>query len=345
MPEQPSLPVTSDKVWVSLITNAAYLPGLLTLAHSLRAAHSKYPLLALYTPSLSPSALSAIQARKIPCLAVPFLAPRSGKRYDQDPRFNDCWTKLVVFQLTQFSRVVCLDSDMVVRRNMDELMEVELDEPPAASSSADTGSGTGTGAGTGAGAGTDTGTGADAGTGSGSGTRLFAASHACICNPLKRSHYPSTWTPSNCAFTAQHADPALAQIQGVEPSRTLGALNSGLLVVRPSEVLFQEILARMDSHGEGYTFPDQDLLADLYEGRWVALPYVYNALKTMRRGEVHGAMWRDESVKNVHFILSPKPWEEVDEEGVWRGGEETHRWWVEANAERLREEREMGIEN
>ncbi|KAG6317375.1 hypothetical protein E4U44_008680 [Claviceps purpurea] len=341
MPEQPSLPVTSDKVWVSLITNAAYLPGLLTLAHSLRAAHSKYPLLALYTSSLPPSALSAIQARKIPCLAVPFLAPRSGKRYDQDPRFNDCWTKLVVFQLTQFSRVVCLDSDMVVRRNMDELMEVELDEPPrgvASTSSSSSSAGTGTGTGTGGGSGS--------GSGSGStGTRLFAASHACICNPLKRSHYPPTWTPSNCAFTAQHADPALAQMQGVEPSRTLGALNSGLLVVRPSEVLFQEIVERMDSHGEGYTFPDQDLLADLYEGRWVALPYVYNALKTMRRGEVHGAMWRDESVKNVHFILSPKPWEEVDEGGVWRGVEETHRWWVEANAERLREEREMGIEN
>ncbi|VUC27526.1 unnamed protein product, partial [Clonostachys rosea] len=29
-------PVDSDKVWTTLITNLAYLPGLLTLAHSLR---------------------------------------------------------------------------------------------------------------------------------------------------------------------------------------------------------------------------------------------------------------------------------------------------------------------
>ncbi|KAG5981507.1 hypothetical protein E4U54_006637 [Claviceps lovelessii] len=99
----------------------------------------------------------------------------------------------------------------------------------------------------------------------------------------------------------------------------------------------------MDSHGERYTFPDQDLLADLYAGRWVALPYVYNALKTMRREGVHAPIWRDESVKNVHFILSPKPWDEVDEAGVWAGGDETHRWWVDANARRIKDERELGL--
>ncbi|KAG5984731.1 hypothetical protein E4U55_003503 [Claviceps digitariae] len=313
MAETPSIPIESDKVWVTLITNISYLPGLLTLAHSLRAVHTKYPLVALHTPSLPPSALAALHARQIPSLAVPFLTPRSGKRYDQDPRFNDCWTKLTVFQLTQFSRLVCLDSDMLVLRNMDELMDLPLDDAVEDST--------------------------------GTSRRLFAASHACVCNPLRKTHYPSTWMPSNCAFTAQHADPSLAQTQGRDPSLTLGALNSGLLVVNPSRVLFAQILERMESHGEEYTFPDQDLLADLYQGRWAPLPYVYNALKTMRREGVHTAIWRDESVKNVHFILSPKPWEEVDEQGEWTGGEETHRWWVDANARRIKEERELGLLN
>ncbi|KAG6002950.1 hypothetical protein E4U21_002478 [Claviceps maximensis] len=317
MAETPSIPVESDKVWVTLITNASYLPGLLTLAHSLGAVGTKYPLLALYTPSLPPSALSALAARKIPSLAVPFLSPRSGKHYDLDPRFNDCWTKLVVFGLTQFSRVVSLDSDMLVLRNMDELMDLDLDDASA----------------------TD-----EAGTGTGTGTRLFAASHACVCNPLGKSHYPSTWTPSNCAFTAQHADPVLAQTQAVDPALTLGALNSGLLVVNPSRVLFAQIQDRMeDPRAQAYIFPDQDLLADLYHGRWVALPYVYNALKTMRRPATHAAIWRDDRVKNVHFILSPKPWDELDESGAWTGGDEIHPWWVDANAKRIKDETESGL--
>lgn len=52
-----------------------------------------------------------------------------------------------------------LDSDMLVLRNMDELMELELDPPSAA----------------------------------GKGDKVFAASHACVCNPLKKPHYPKDW--------------------------------------------------------------------------------------------------------------------------------------------------------
>ena len=52
-----------------------------------------------------------------------------------------------------------LDSDMLVLQNMDELMEMELDPPSMA----------------------------------GKGKRVFAAGHACVCNPLKKPHYPNDW--------------------------------------------------------------------------------------------------------------------------------------------------------
>lgn len=48
---------------------------------------------------------------------------------------------------------------MLVLKNMDELMEMELD-------------------------------GSELG---GKGDRVFAASHACVCNPLKKEHYPADW--------------------------------------------------------------------------------------------------------------------------------------------------------
>ncbi|OAA35148.1 glycosyl transferase family protein [Metarhizium rileyi] len=305
--------ISSDKAWVTLITNESYLPGLLTLNHSIRAVKSAYPLIALYTPSFPPRCRAALSRRGIPSIPVPYITPESGKKYIQDERFNDCWTKLVVFSLTQFSRLVQLDSDMLVLQNMDELMDLTLD-PISLSES-----------------------------GSEASKRVFASGHACVCNPLKKPHYPANWVPANCAFTHQHDDPDEAQVRGADPAKSLGDLNSGLLVVNPSKVLFGQILEHMNAHGDAYTFPDQDLLADLYRGRWVPLPYVYNALKTMRAEEVHGAIWRDAHVKNVHYILSPKPWSELDERGVWSGGSEIHGWWIDANRRRLEQEKEEGI--
>jgi alpha-N-acetylglucosamine transferase len=66
---------------------------------------------------------------------------------------------LAAFGLTEYNRVVQLDSDMLLMRNMDELMTMELD--PSAME--------------------------------GKGDRVFAASHACVCNPLQKPHYPADW--------------------------------------------------------------------------------------------------------------------------------------------------------
>lgn len=66
--------------------------------------------------------------------------------------------KLQPFSLVEYERVVQLDSDMILRKNMDELMDLALDIE---------------------------------------GDRVFAASHACVCNPLKKAHYPKDWY-DNC---------------------------------------------------------------------------------------------------------------------------------------------------
>ena len=154
---------------------------------------------------------------------------------------------------------------------------------------------------------------------------------------------PSTYTsgriPENCAFTSQHHDAENAQKHGAQASAGLGMPNGGLQVVNPSKKLYDLILERMttDSAIESYEFADQSLLGDLFYGRWVALPYTYNALKTLPY--VHEPIWRDDEVKNIHYILSPKPWDEKAGEE----SEETHKWWTKANSDRLREEKSEGI--
>ncbi len=119
--------------------------------------------------------------------------------------------------------------------------------------------------------------------------------------------------------------------------------NGGLQVVNPSVELYGIILERMTTTSavESYEFADQSLLSDLFYGRWVALPYIYNALKTMRWKDVHAPIWRDDEVKNIHYILSPKPWDEKPGEE----SNESHQWWWKYDHERLKKEKQAGIQD
>lgn len=286
----------------------------MTLDYSLRKSHSAYPLVAFYTDTVPEWCLNAIQARNIITRRVEHIRPSSEREHDEDPRFADTWTKLAVFSLTEYKRIVLLDSDMLVLHNMDELMELDLDEPALAAR------------------------------GGKASRRVYAAGHACVCNPLKKKHYPADWVPENCAFTKQHGNPDKAQVSGGSCDLSpLGNINSGLLVINPSEEVFSQIVEYMEEHGSRMVFPDQSVLSELFQGRWVALPYIYNALKTLRKPETHGAIWRKNRVKNVHYILAPKPWEELDENGDWTGTDESHRWWIEENRERIEVERRIEI--
>lgn len=129
------------------------------LNHSLKKQKSAYPLVALYTNTFPEEGHKALDVRGIPKKQVKYLLPSVNKDFSQDPRFYDCWSKLTPFSLVEYDRVVQLDSDMLVLRNMDELMDLELDPPSMA----------------------------------GKGNRVFAASHACVCNPLRKPHYPKEW--------------------------------------------------------------------------------------------------------------------------------------------------------
>ncbi|KZV83470.1 glycosyl transferase family protein [Exidia glandulosa HHB12029] len=305
--------VESSKVWTVLLTNTSYLKGTLTLDYSLKRVKSAYPLIVLYTDSLPPEAHHALKARHIPMKHVPYLVPKSQRDYSNDPRFYDCWTKLTPFSLVEYERVVQLDADMLVLQNMDELMDIELDSRSDSMNS----------------------------------NRVFAATHACACNPCKKPHYPKHWVPKNCAYTSQHSSPKRAQAKGAPCTAGIGLPNGGLQVVNPSAETYGTILRALNStDASSYDFADQSLLGDVFRGRWVSLPYVYNGLKFLRWDGVHDAIWRDASVKNMHYGMNPKPWEETEEMRKKRDTrDETHEWWWEINEERLKEEKTHGVDD
>ncbi|KAI9033998.1 nucleotide-diphospho-sugar transferase [Phycomyces nitens] len=128
------------------------------------------------------------------------------------------------------------------------------------------------------------------------------ACHACTCNPQKIKAYPDSWIPANCPYTGCNRS-------APEPAATAQSyFNSGLIVLEPSRTTFDEIFGQLMAVEDltVYLFPDQDFLNQIFDQKWVKLPYVYNALKTL--AGTHEPMWDQKKVKNVHYILS-KPWD------------------------------------
>ncbi|CZT43137.1 related to galactinol synthase [Rhynchosporium secalis] len=285
-----------EKAWVTLLTRTSYIPGVVLLAHSLQKHMSKYPLLILYTPSLPNECLPAL--RREASLTNAVLKPTEPlipkeQRNLIAARFEDTWTKLRIFELFEYERLVFLDADMLVFRNMDELFDIALP-----------------------------------------GRDWIAANHCCVCNLDKDEWAPKDWVKENCAYTGLTHPSCLGNPTGVpNDGQGLGThtlLNSGLFICTPHEQLWKELLHFLETSPlvKNFMFPDQDFLAEFFRGRWQALGYQYNALKTMKYW--HPEMWRDEEVRNLHYIVD-KPWtKRVDSDGTagYLGKDgETHRWW------------------
>lgn len=287
-----TVPDGVKKVWTTLVTNSKYMPGVLTLDFMLKKVGSKYPLVVLYTDAFDGH--DELDRRGIYKQRIGYLLPTAHKDYSADPRFYDCWSKLQPFSLTQFERVVQLDSDMVVIRNMDELMEIPLDPE----------------------------------------NRVFAASHACVCNPFNKPSYPKDWVPENCAYTHYDEYTYENEWEGPPCHAGLAMCNGGLQVVEPNEANYRKILAALDSDATvDYEFSDQSLLSDVFADRWVPLSYKYNALKTLKW--VHAPVWKEEELKNIHYIITPKPWD-VDE--TYKDETGTFTYWWTSNKQRLEHE-------
>lgn len=293
--------------WATLLTSEHLLPGLVVFAHSLLVEHSSaYPLVIMATSKLSSRARiilsSMLPSGRVVIREIDPIYPASTATGLAYARFNEVWTKLRAFELTEYSRVALVDSDMLVRHNMDELFS----DPYVFG---------------------------DEGRG-----EWIGASWACTCNPNNIKTYPDDWIPQNCGFTGQQLPDARDCGSVPQPTentkRPARLINSGLVLLRPSKETMDEMVETIntDPRIPGYRFPDQDFLADFFSStpsdsngnginshsngthtstplvkqRYIRyLPYKYNALKKLR--SVHTNIWRDEDATNVHYILD-KPW-------------------------------------
>ncbi|KGO44283.1 Glycosyl transferase, family 8 [Penicillium expansum] len=115
---------------VQLLLSDNYLPGAMVLAHSLRDNGTKARLVALFTPDRLQSStideLRTVYDELIPVSSMVNDTPANLWLMDR-PDLIATFTKIELWRLTQYQRVVYIDCDVVALRAPDELLSLEAD--------------------------------------------------------------------------------------------------------------------------------------------------------------------------------------------------------------------------
>lgn len=104
------------------LSSGSYLPGVLALDRSLRNVGSAQPL-TVFASDASPELLGSIRSSGLRCVEVSPLEPPTAVREKNAAagfsRWNGTFAKLRVLEQVQFGKIVILDADMMVNRNID----------------------------------------------------------------------------------------------------------------------------------------------------------------------------------------------------------------------------------
>lgn len=119
----------ANNSYITVLSTEDYLEGVLCLAESLRKIGTKYPISVLITNSISIKTEKILKNYNLNVIRKDRInIPNSIKSKNEIGTFSH-WTntfdKLLIFELTQFDKIVYLDSDMYIRENIDELFEKE----------------------------------------------------------------------------------------------------------------------------------------------------------------------------------------------------------------------------
>jgi alpha-N-acetylglucosamine transferase len=109
--------------FVSVLSTDDYLDGVLVLKHSLEKTKPKYPFTLLVTPNLSERVIDCLLKHKIDFITIQGIESPTTVIDPQLIRWNFTYSKLNIFGLTQFDKMVYLDADMLIIENIDDLFE------------------------------------------------------------------------------------------------------------------------------------------------------------------------------------------------------------------------------
>lgn len=111
-----------EYAFVSYLGTDNFLPGILALNASLKKYNKKYGLLVLITDGVSDGCIPTLETHQIKYKLIRDI--QNPNALDKDDRNFKCmYTKLRIFELYEYDRIVYIDSDMLVCKNIEELFD------------------------------------------------------------------------------------------------------------------------------------------------------------------------------------------------------------------------------
>lgn len=112
---------TTNHAYVTLCVGDGFVIGTLVLFHSLRKTGAQADFVAM-TANISQHSIDILEKSGIVVKMVqPLVVTHYHSNSKSDARDSILWTKLRVWQLEEYSKVIMLDSDLFVLQNSDEL--------------------------------------------------------------------------------------------------------------------------------------------------------------------------------------------------------------------------------
>ena len=109
------------RAWITLLTNRSYAVGIRALYNTIVEVDSDYPLVVMVTASVPADVCAELASQGCILHEVEVHPPPPGASAYACPAFMECWTKLRAWEL-DYEKLVYVDADMVMVRNMDELL-------------------------------------------------------------------------------------------------------------------------------------------------------------------------------------------------------------------------------
>lgn len=110
------------QAYVTLLSSTDYLPAVLILNRNLKELNSKYPLVVMVTDNIAQLVISYLENEHIEFVIISTIAytPHIQSQYKNSSILNTA-SKIALFSLTQYDKLIYLDADAIFFQNIDEL--------------------------------------------------------------------------------------------------------------------------------------------------------------------------------------------------------------------------------
>lgn len=111
------------KAYITLLSTFDYLPGVMVLQESLRQVGSSYPLWVAISQRIPEDVETFLEDNGLEVIRVPKHIEIPSALKEKSGHWGNTFEKLHLFGLTNFEKLVYIDSDMMVLENIDELFD------------------------------------------------------------------------------------------------------------------------------------------------------------------------------------------------------------------------------